>query len=103
MHSLRTRFTLLTVIVIVIAVGVVTLLSVLFIRNNEHRRSDQLLLLLCETGERNLDYYFNSVQKSVGKISAFIEEDLEGLGTEQLERHMERAETFFAEGTYLST
>ena len=41
--------------VVVIALTIVTLSSVLFIRNNERRESEQLLLLLCETGERNLD------------------------------------------------
>ena len=62
MHSLRTRITLLTVCMIIIAVTSVTVLSVLFIQRNEHRQSDQLLLMLCDTGERNLDYYFNSVE-----------------------------------------
>ncbi len=56
MHSLRTKITMLTTCITVIAVVVVTVLSVVFIRNTEHRKSDQLLLLLCETGERNLDY-----------------------------------------------
>ena len=59
---------MLTTCITVIAVVVVTVLSVVFIRNTEHRKSDQLLLLLCETGERNLDYYFNSVEKSVRKV-----------------------------------
>ena len=54
MHSLRTRIIFLTVCVIVIALTIVTLLSVLFIRNNERLESDQLLLLLCETGVRDL-------------------------------------------------
>ena len=97
MHSLRTRITLQTVCVIVIAVTIVTLLSVLFIQNNEHRQSDQLLLMLCETGERNLDYYFNSVQKSVAKVSSFAEKDLEGLEAAQLERHMDRVAQYFDE------
>ena len=97
MHSLRTRITLLTVCVVVIAVSAVTLLSVLFIRNNEQRESQQLLLLLCETGERNLDYYFNSVQKSVGKVAAFVEDDLDGLETKQLERHIDRVRNYFEE------
>ena len=100
MHSLRTRITLLTVCVIVIAVSAVTLLSVLFIRNNERRESQQLLLLLCETGERNLDYYFNSVQKSVGKVAAFVEDDLDGLETKQLERHIDRVRNYFEEMAY---
>ena len=76
MHSLRTRITLVTVCLIVIAVGIVTTLGVLFIRKSERQETNQLLLLLCETGERNLDYYFNSVQKSVGKVSTFVEEDI---------------------------
>ena len=100
MHSLRTRITLLTVCVVVIAVSVVTLMSVLFIRNNEQRESQQLLLLLCETGERNLDYYFNSVQKSVGKVAAFVEDDLDGLETKQLERHIDRVRKYFEEMAY---
>ena len=95
MHSLRTRITLLTVCVIAFAVIVVTLLSVLFIRNNERRESEQLLLLLCETGERNLDFYFNSVQKSVEKMAAFAEGDITGLGAEELESHIHRAEDYF--------
>ena len=46
MHSLRTKMMMLTVCVILIAVTVVALLSVLYIQNNEHRQSDQMLLLM---------------------------------------------------------
>ena len=97
MRSLRTKITLMTGCVIVIAVIIVTFLSVFFIRRNEQREADQLLLLLCETGEKNLDYYFNSVQKSVRKVASFVEADLEGLEDEQLERHMERVGKYFDE------
>ena len=95
MHSLRTRITLMTVCVIVIALSVVTVLSVLFIRSNGRQESDQLLLLLCETGERNLDYYFDSVRKSVQKVSDFVESDLDGLDDARLAAHIERVGTFF--------
>ena len=87
MNSLRTKITLLTVCVVIIALVIVTLLSVLFIRNNERLESNQLLLLLCETGERNLDYYFDSVEKSVKKVASFVEEDMDGLEDEQLAAH----------------
>ena len=104
MHSLRTRITLLTVCMIVVAVTVVSLLSVFFIRRNEHRQTDQLLLMLCETGERNLDYYFDSVQKSVNKISSYVEEDLDrevkDLDSKDLEQHMERARSYFENIAY---
>ncbi len=84
-----------TVCVVVIAVTTVSLLSVLFITRTKHRESDQLLLLLCETGQRNLDYYFDSVQKSVGKVADFVEEDLDGLEPEKLQAHMDRVDDYF--------
>ena len=95
MHSLRTKVVMLTVWITVVAVVVVTLLSVLNIRNSERRKFDQLLLLLCETGERNLDYYFTSVEKSVNKVAAFTEKDLDGLDDEHLREHTERVYEYF--------
>ena len=89
-----------TVLVVLIALTIVTALSVYFIRSSERRESDQLLLLLCETGERNLDYYFDSVQNAVNRVSTYVESDLDGLEDEQLERHMERVEKFFEEMAY---
>lgn len=97
MHSLRSKIAMLTVWVTVVAVTVVTLLSVLFIRNTETSKSHQLLLLLCETGERNLDYYFTSVEKSVRKVSVFTEKDLDGLDDEHLQAHMDRVSRYFDE------
>ena len=90
MKSLRTRMTLLTILIIILVVVSMALISIVFIRTTERQKSDQLLLLLCETGERNLDYYFDSVQKSVRRVAAYVEADLDGLEDEQLERHMER-------------
>lgn len=100
MHSLRTRITLLTVWMLVIAVLVVTLVSVVFIRNNGLRESNQILLLLCETGERNLDYYFDSVQKSVKALSTFVENDLDGIESDKLQAHIERVMPFFESTAY---
>ena len=95
MRSLRSKITLLTACVTVIAVLVVTVLSVFVIRTPENEKSDQLLLLLCETGERNLDYYFNSVEKSVKKIASYTEKDLDGLEEEKLEKHTSRIRSYF--------
>lgn len=97
MRSIRTRMTLLTVCVILITVTSMAALSVYFIRSTEKQKSNQLLLLLCETGERNLDYYFNSVQKSVSKVASFVEADLDGLDDKQLARHIERVRERFDE------
>jgi diguanylate cyclase (GGDEF)-like protein len=97
MRSLRTQITLMTVCVILVALTVVMFSSVIFIRKTEHRKSDQLLLLLCETGERNLEYYFNSVQKSVRKVASFVETDLDGVDDERLARHIDRVRKYFDE------
>ena len=97
MRSLRTKITLMTVCVILFTLTAVMLFSVIFIRTNEHHKSEQLLLLLCETGERNLDYYFNSVQRSVRKVESFVTADLDGLEERQLQRHMERVRKYFDE------
>ncbi len=95
MQSLRTRISLLTLCVTAVAVIVVALTSVLFIQNTEHRKSDQLLLLLCETGERNLDYYFTSVEQSVRKMASYTERDLDGLDDEHLAAHTRRVQDYF--------
>lgn len=95
MHSLRTRFTIVTVCIVLIAVITITFMAVLFIRNNEHKKANQLLLLLCETGEKNLDYYFNSVQKSVKNVAEYTQADIDGLDDESLSRHMERVSEYF--------
>ena len=97
MRSLKTRITLMTIGVLVLAVAAISIVSVVFIRNTEHHKSDQLLLLLCETGERNLDYYFNSVQKSVGRVASYVQADLDGLTDEQLSAHMDRVNKYFDE------
>jgi diguanylate cyclase (GGDEF)-like protein len=86
-----------TVCVVLFALTAVMCFNVFFIRKNEHHKSEQLLLLLCETGERNLEYYFSSVQRSVRKVASFVTADLEGLEDQQLQRHMERVRKYFDE------
>lgn len=95
MHSLRTRITITMLCIILSALVIVTSLSAVFIRRTESHRSDRLLLMLCESGERSLDYYFDSVQNSVLRVTSFVEEDLEGTDEEQLEKHMEKARDYF--------
>ena len=97
MRSLRTRITLMTVLILALAVVVVTATTVVFLRDNEQRKSDQLLLLLCETGEENLDYYFNSTQKSVAKVASYAQTDLSGLTEEELASNVDHVRAFFDE------
>ena len=98
MRSLRSRITATMLCVIFAALAFATLLSAIFIRNIESRKSVQLLTMLCETGAMSLDYYFDSVQNSVLKVTSFAENDLstiEEFNDEQFEEHMNDVHDYF--------
>lgn len=100
MHSIRTKTTLLTVCAIVASITIVTLMGAIAIRDIGKSDSGQLLTLLCESGEKNLDSYFESVEQSVQMVSAYVESDLEGLAPDQLDAHIGRAKDIFSKMTH---
>lgn len=95
MRSLRTKLTVIMLFVIFAVILAITLLSTFFIRNTASRKSDQLLLMLCENGQYSLNYYFDSVQNSVNNITTFVEDDIHGLDDAAFEEHMENAREYF--------
>ena len=70
MHSIRTKTTLLTVLAIIVAMSTASLLSIFAIRNLGGNSSNEMLELLCDTGEKNLDSYFRSVEQSVAIVAS---------------------------------
>ena len=100
MHSIRAKTTLLAVSFIVVAIIITAVIGAVSVKKIGDSSSEQMLLMLCKTGERNLDYYFKSVEQSVEMISSFINTDLEGIETEQLRAHMERARGIFETTAY---
>ena len=100
MGSLRKKIIILAVCSVLLTTAAISVISIFLIHHDERRESEQLLWLLCEIGERNLDYYFNSVQDSVEKVAKFVEDDLDGLENEKLAAHIGRAEKYFEELTY---
>ncbi|SEH23060.1 Cache domain-containing protein [Selenomonas sp. KH1T6] len=95
MDSFKTKITAATVCVIVVAMSIVAFLGVTALRNIGNRYADQMLLLMCETGQKNLDAYFQSVEQSVEMVSAYVESDLNGLEDEKLQAHLERTGDIF--------
>lgn len=95
MRSLKTKLAITMLCVMFTVIMIITLLSVVFIRSTASRKSDQLLLMLCENGQYSLNYYFDSVQESVNNITAFVENDLKGLDDVQFAEHMENAREYF--------
>ena len=95
MHSIRTKTTFLTVCAIIIGMTVVTLMAAIAIRNLGNNSANQILYLLCETGEKNLDAYFESVEQSVEIVSGYALEDLAETPLEELDQHLARVESIF--------
>ncbi len=95
MRSLKSKLSVTMLCLIFAVILVVTLPSVIFIRSTASRKSDQLLLMLCENGQYSLNYYFDSVQSSVNNITAFVEDDLKGLDDAHLSEHMDNARQYF--------
>ena len=55
MHSIRTRITAITAGVIVLAMLIATVFGVVAIKDIGKHSAEQTLLLLCETGQKNLN------------------------------------------------
>ena len=103
MKSIRTKTTFLTVILVIAAVIITTILGVTAVRNVGRSSSEQILQLLCETGEKNLDAYFTDIEQSVELVSTFADEDLatiEEPDAKHLQEHMERVSSLFEKTAY---
>ena len=91
---------MLTVSALVVAMVCATLLGVVAIRNLGNSSAEQTLMLLCQTGEKNLDSYFGSVEQSVKMVSSYVSSDLdeiERLDHETLVTHLDHARRIFGE------
>jgi len=100
MHSIKTKITAMTVCVIVIAMIIVTALGLKSIRDIGNHDAEQTLLLLCETGQKDLNYYFQNVEQSVKTVSAYVQSDLDGVDDKHLQAHMDRVNNMFLKLAY---
>jgi hypothetical protein len=95
MHSIRTRISAATIGAIIITMIIATILGVVSIRDIGITSSEQMLLLLCEAGQKNLDDYLEDLEQDIAAISAYVENDLDGLDDVQLQAHLDRVSNFF--------
>ena len=95
MHSIRTKIILLTVMVIIVTMSTVAILGVVTTRNIGNDSSDQILTLMCQSGERTLNAYFDSIEQSVKAVSAYADDDLGDLSADQFGAHVERVKKIF--------
>lgn len=95
MRHIKTKITLIIIVAIILSMGIVTLLSMNSIKRLGQEDSEKILYLLCETGQKNLDSYFISVEKSVGLIATYVETDLEQTDIADLPEHVDRVRGIF--------
>ena len=95
MHSIQAKTTILTVTAIFVAMFVATLIGAISIVNIGSNNAEHMLELLCEAGQKSLDYYFDSIEKSVDMVSSYITGDLSMTEIEDLDQHMDKARSFF--------
>ncbi len=100
MHSIRTKFTILTVSAIIIALSIATIIGVFSIKNLGRSDADQMLHLMCKTGAMNLESYFQSVENSVETVSTLVQDSFEGMSIEELGSQVERARNLFGKVAY---
>lgn len=70
-----------TVIMLLIVVLISTVSGIWIVRDVSNDSANRTLKLLCETGQKNLNHYFKSVEQSVEMVSAYVESDLNAGGS----------------------
>lgn len=81
-------------------VSIVTAIAIFSVRALGNRNAKQMLYMLCETGEKNLNIYFDSVEQSLSTVATLIDADLDENPDEPLEVHVERMRSVFEKVIY---
>ena len=94
-HSIRSRIAFLTVCSIMVTVLVISFISVIAVKSLGDNSSDETLALLCETGQKSLDSYLESVEQSVEAVSDYASADLATRPSGELDDHFAHVREVF--------
>lgn len=100
MHSIRTKYTLLTVTAIIITLSIATIIGVVSIKKLGREDADQMLHLTCTTGAMELESYFGSVEHSVETVAALVQDSFKGMPYEDLDDQVENCRNLFGRIAY---
>ena len=100
MRSIRIKYTLLTIIAIIVALSIATYIGVESIKKLGNDDADQMLSLMCRTGAMNLESYFTSVERSAQTVASLVQSNLEDMPLDQLGNQVENARGLFGEVAY---
>ena len=100
MHSIKTKITVVTACAIAVTMIIAAVFGVMAIKDIGTKSADQQLMLLCKTGQRNIDAYLEDVVQQVDTVAAYVEEDMDGTDEEQLQAHIDRVDGLFKKLEY---
>ena len=100
MHSIRTKFTLTVVSVIIITLSIATIIGVISIKKLGSEDADQMIHLTATTGAMNLEQYFESVEHSVRMVSTLVSDSFDGMKPEDLDAQVEHVRNLFGRIAY---
>ena len=100
MHSIRTKFTLTVVSVIILTLSIASAIGLISIRRLGSDDADQMFHLTARAGAVNLEQYFESAERSVRTVSTLVSDSFEGMSLEDLGSQVERARNLFGRIAY---
>ena len=100
LSSIRAKATLFAVLEIVVTVATVVVIAVFSLTSYGNYVSNRVLELLCETGKRDLNGYFDSVEQSVATVSGYATSDLAKTDLSDMDAHLERVAELFEKVAY---
>ena len=99
-HSIRTKITAMALAVILFSMAIGTVFGVIAIRDIGRQNADQMLLQLAETGQKNLNHYFEGVERAVEKVAAYVQADLNRQDERDLHEHLNDVRSVFQKLAY---
>ncbi len=100
MHSIRSRITILTLCAVIVSVAIVACIGVISIRNLGVRDAEQMLYLLCRTGQMNLDANLDDVEQSVRTVAVMVQDGLDTVSEEDLPNLLEKTRKIFGKEVF---
>ena len=100
MKSIRTKITVLTVCIVIIALSIATVIGVISIKKLGRNDADQMIHLTATTGAMNLEFYFESVEHSVETVSTLVQGSFDGMPFNDLEARVEGTRNLFERIAY---
>ena len=96
MKSIRTKISLITLSAIIVTMLFGMLIGYIAVSRVGQSSASDVLLLMCESGQKNLNTYFGSVERSVAMVSSYAENDLLTTDPADLQEHVDRVNSVFA-------